>query len=51
VTAVNHLVAFYDIHGRRGEVLFFCSVPDATRDLITINKKYLTQKFKIKYHS
>jgi hypothetical protein len=32
VSAVNPLVAFYDIHGRKGEVLFFCSVPDTTRD-------------------
>jgi hypothetical protein len=30
--AVNPLVAFYDIHGRKREVLFFCSVPDTTRD-------------------
>jgi hypothetical protein len=30
--AVSHLVAFYDIHGRKGEVLFFCSVPDTTRE-------------------
>jgi hypothetical protein len=28
--AVNPLVAFYD-DGRKGEVLFFCSVPDTTR--------------------
>jgi hypothetical protein len=28
VSAVNPLVAFYDIHGRKGEVLFYCSVPD-----------------------
>jgi hypothetical protein len=33
VSAVNPLVAFYDIHRKRGEVLFFCSVPDATRDI------------------
>jgi hypothetical protein len=32
LSAVNPLVAFYDIHGRKGEVLFFCSVPDTTRD-------------------
>jgi hypothetical protein len=29
--AVNPLVAFYDFHGRKREVLF-CSVPDTTRD-------------------
>jgi hypothetical protein len=31
-SAANPLVAFYDIHGRKGEVLFFCSVSDTTRD-------------------
>jgi hypothetical protein len=25
---VNPLVAFYDIHGRKRELLFFCSFPD-----------------------
>jgi hypothetical protein len=28
---VNPLVAFYDIHGRKLGMLFFCSIPD-TRD-------------------
>jgi hypothetical protein len=28
----NPLDAFYDIHGRKGEAIFFCSVPDITRD-------------------
>jgi hypothetical protein len=28
----NSLVAFHDIHGRKGVVLFFCSFPDTTRD-------------------
>jgi hypothetical protein len=32
VNTVNSLVAFYDIQGRKGEVLFFYSVPDTTRD-------------------
>jgi hypothetical protein len=32
VSAANSLGAFYDIHGRKGEVFFFCSVPDTTRD-------------------
>jgi hypothetical protein len=31
-SAINPLVAFYDIHGRKKEVLFFCSVTDTTRD-------------------
>jgi hypothetical protein len=30
--AINPLVAFYDIHGRKREVLFFYFVPDTTRD-------------------
>jgi uncharacterized protein YxeA len=29
---INYLVAFYDIHGRKKEVLFFYSAPDTTRD-------------------
>jgi hypothetical protein len=32
VIADNPLVAFYDIIGRKWEVLFFFPVPDATRD-------------------
>jgi hypothetical protein len=32
VNAINPLVAFYDIHGRNREVLFFYFVPDTTRD-------------------
>jgi hypothetical protein len=28
VSAINLLVAFYDIHGRKREVLLFYSVPD-----------------------
>jgi hypothetical protein len=30
--AINPLVVFYDIHGRKREVLFFYFVPDTTRD-------------------
>jgi hypothetical protein len=33
VSAINPLVAFYDIHGGKGEVLFFYFVPDTTRDI------------------
>jgi hypothetical protein len=33
VSAINPLVAFYDIHGGKREVLFFYFVPDTTRDL------------------
>jgi hypothetical protein len=32
VSANNPLVAFYDIHGGKREVLFFYFVPDTTRD-------------------
>jgi hypothetical protein len=35
VSAINPLVAFYDIHGRKREVLFY-SVPDTTRDVYVI---------------
>jgi hypothetical protein len=31
VIAINPLVAFYDIHGGKREVLFFYFVPDTTR--------------------
>jgi hypothetical protein len=36
VSAINPLVAFYDIHGRKSEVLFFCFVSDTTRDYLFI---------------
>jgi hypothetical protein len=32
VSAIKPLVAFYDIHGRKREVLFFYFVPDTTQD-------------------
>jgi hypothetical protein len=32
VSAINPLVAFYDIHGGKRVVLFFYFVPDTTRD-------------------
>jgi hypothetical protein len=32
VIAINPLVAFYDIHGGKREVLFFYFVQDTTRD-------------------
>jgi hypothetical protein len=34
VSAVNPLVAFYDIHGGKRELLFFYFVPDTTRDIL-----------------
>jgi hypothetical protein len=36
VSAINPLVAFYDIHGGKREVLFFYFIPDTTRDLLPI---------------
>jgi hypothetical protein len=32
VSAINPLVAFYDIHGGKRDVLFFYFVPDTSRD-------------------
>jgi hypothetical protein len=32
VSAINPLVAFYDIHGGKRVVLFFYFVPDTTQD-------------------
>jgi hypothetical protein len=32
VSAINPLVAFYDIHGRKREVLFIYFISDTTRD-------------------
>jgi hypothetical protein len=32
VSDINQLVAFYDIHGRKGEVLIFYSVSYTTRE-------------------
>jgi hypothetical protein len=43
VSAVNPLVAFYDIHGRKREVLFFYFVADTTRDWIIIHSNSQTQ--------
>jgi hypothetical protein len=41
VSAINLLVAFYDIHERKREVLFFYFVPDTTRDKNKVYKNYL----------
>jgi hypothetical protein len=41
VSAINHLVAFYDIHGGKREVLFFYFVPDTTRDRISSEVKFV----------
>jgi hypothetical protein len=34
VSVINPLVAFFDIHGRKGEVIVFCFVPDTTLDIL-----------------
>jgi hypothetical protein len=36
VSAANHLVALYNINGRKGEVIFFCSIPDTIRNYILL---------------
>jgi hypothetical protein len=41
VSAVNSLVAFYDIHGRKREVLFFYFVPDTENLLNLVTFKFL----------
>jgi hypothetical protein len=35
VSAINSLVALYDIHGEKREMLFFYFVPDTTREIPT----------------
>jgi hypothetical protein len=44
VSAINPLVAFYDLHGGKREVIFFYFVPNTTRDLCyTIINNYCTK--------
>jgi hypothetical protein len=43
VNAINPLVAFYDIHGGKREVLFFYFVPDTTRDYKIYNYSVMTR--------
>jgi hypothetical protein len=38
VNAINRLVAFYDIHGGKREVLFFYFVPEFTRETNEVAK-------------
>jgi hypothetical protein len=38
ISGVSPLVAFYDIHGGKREVLFFYFVPDTTRDTFCLYK-------------
>jgi hypothetical protein len=46
VSAINPLVAFYDIHRGKREVLFFYFVPDTTREryIVPLLKKRLNPK-------
>jgi hypothetical protein len=41
ISAINPLVAFYDIHGGKREVLFFYFVPDTTRDFSRRDETFL----------
>jgi hypothetical protein len=41
VSAINPLVALYDIHGGKRELLFFYFVPDITRDELKITNRKL----------
>jgi hypothetical protein len=44
ISTINPLVAFYDIHEGKREVLFFYYVPDTTRDdWIVLNRWYVYQ--------
>jgi hypothetical protein len=43
VSAINPLVACYDIHGGKREVLFFYFVPDTTRDEMAVYIYYYHQ--------
>jgi hypothetical protein len=41
VSAINPLVAFYNIHGGKREVLFFYFVPDTRRDYYYYDNDYV----------
>jgi hypothetical protein len=49
VSAINPLVAFYDIHGGKREVLFFYFVPDTTRvaDVLVAGIRQLGPRFQL----
>jgi hypothetical protein len=48
VSAINPLVAFYDIDGRKREVLSFYFVPDTARDQHESEKKTQKQYYCLK---
>jgi hypothetical protein len=47
VSAINPLVAFYDIHGGKRDVLFFYFVPDTTRDKYTVDINHVCNKISL----
>jgi hypothetical protein len=49
VSAINPLVAFYDIHGEKREVLFFYFVADTTRDPTRCSHHVNLTQYTIKY--
>jgi hypothetical protein len=52
VSAINPLVAFYDIHGGKREVLFFYFAPDTTREILLYLQRLMSNKmFKSSYCS
>jgi hypothetical protein len=51
VTAINPLVAFYDIYGGKREVLFFYFVPDTTRDSRTPHERHFLLITKTNYNT
>jgi hypothetical protein len=46
VSAINPIVAFYDIHGGKKKVLFFYFVPKL---IINLNPFYLSSQFQSKF--
>jgi hypothetical protein len=51
VSSINPLVAFYDIHGGKREVLFFYFVPDTTRDDLFIILFNVVVRIKVRYYT
>jgi hypothetical protein len=45
VSVINPLVAFYDVHEEKREVLIFYFVPDTTRDFKLVSKQCLIAFF------
>jgi hypothetical protein len=46
VSAVNLLVTFYDVNGRKEHMLFFCSVLETTQDFLFKLLKNFYRDFK-----